>query len=137
MRADQLASGAFVHSEEMTVDPIPIVVAVGIVYTHRDPHLRLTPKSRPVRPSKSCCWAEVGQLQLAVGAIKNDFRPFITSRSIVGGQFESDPLGRRHAVFSRIFSPISTSVHTIGSSFVISLIIPRIASLIIATVLSK
>src|SRR3954452_6540491 len=137
MCANQLSSGAFVHSEEMSVDPIPVVIVVGIINSHPDPHLRLTPKSRPVGASKSCRRAEVGQLQLAIGAIKDNFRSFITSRCVVSGQFESHPLGRRHPIFSRIFSPISTSVHAVGSSFVISLIIPRIASLIIATVLSK
>src|SRR2546423_118713 len=137
MCTNQLSSGAFVHSEEMSVDPIPVVILVGIINSHPDPHLRLAPKSRPVGASKSCRRTEVGELQLAIGAIENDFGAFITSRCVVGGQFESYPLGRRHPVFSRIFSPISTSVHAVGSSFVISLIIPRNASLIIATVLSK
>src|SRR6266581_4229645 len=73
MRPDQFARRAFIHSEEMTVYPIPAVIAVCLVSSDSHPHLRLSPPPCPIGSSNSDVRAEVCQIQLAVGAVENDF----------------------------------------------------------------
>jgi len=51
--ADQFASRAFIHGEETAANPVPAVVAVGVVDAHQDFHLGLSPEARAVGRAQS------------------------------------------------------------------------------------
>ena len=69
----------------MTVHPIPVVIAVRLVGADSHPHLRLSPEAGPVRSAHSDVRTKVGEIQLAVGAIKDDPGLLVAVLSILRG----------------------------------------------------
>src|SRR5713101_2753353 len=62
MRADQFARRAFIHSEEVTVYPIPTVIAVCLVSSDSHAHLGLAPPPCPIWSSNSDVRPKIGEV---------------------------------------------------------------------------
>src|SRR5438270_5762065 len=109
----------------MPIDPVPIVITVSVVHTDSHSHLGLSPQSRPVGWGQTHIRAKVGQLQFAIGTVKNNFGLVIAVGSVIGRQLKTNALGRGHAIFAGIFRPVSAGIHAVGVALIISLIIGR------------
>ena len=69
---------------------------------------------------------KISQIQLAVGAIKDDFGLVVAVRGILGSQLKSRSMGRGHAVLGRVFGPIAARTDAIISWSVAAWLFGRI-----------
>jgi len=120
VRAYQRAGGAFVHGEETIANPVPAVVAVGIVNPYHDFHLGLSPEARPVGRAQTDPGIELrgGVLAIRAGQLDPGLIVRIFSQIVIRQNFKAHPFSAGHLVFGMEFHPFPPGADAVAFALI-------------------